>query len=690
VKFCTEFGHRRNRATSVLRRGSSAPHNRGMAADGVSRWSLYRRPIGWAALAALGQIASLSLIDAGNRLHYQHYLPFDRMLSERPVGSGIVAVQAILVVIAIFRGAGARARGVVSLGRARLLLGLALASLTAATVSPDPRIYVAELGFAALVQCLNLFTLVLAAVSLPDRAIRWAGVVGSRMLGSAEKGGQHDRFAWGLAIAAAVVAAGLSLWSYERHPHIPDEVTYVIHAKYLAAGMLTMPAPPVPEAFDIDLFLYDADRWYSSVPPGWPAVLAIGSRLGLPWLVNPLLTALAVLLAYAFLLEIYERRTARVATLLLTVSPWFLLLGMSYMTHMLSLVCVLLAGLGVARSRRTGSALWGLVAGLGVGVNSVIRPLDGLIIGGLVALWSIGIGGRRLRAVALAWLFVGTVGAGSLGLAYNWAVTGNPRSFPVVTFFDQAFGKGSNDLGFGANRGTGWGLDPNPGHSPLDGLINANLNAFSLNIDLFGWSSGSLVLVALAIVSFKLQRADWLMIAMIVATIVAYFFYWYSGGPDFGARYWYPIIVPLVVLSARGLELSDERGTIAVGLAVALALTIYLPWRAVDKYWHFRGMQGGAAKLVADAGVRRALVLVRGERFPDYASAAVLNPPDLRSDETIYAWDRDSDVRARLFAAYPDRPVWVLEGPSVTGSVFRLSDGPVDRRGLGADEGRTP
>jgi hypothetical protein len=40
------------------------------------------------------------------------------------------------------------------------------------------------------------------------------------------------------------VAVVLAIFSYERHPHIPDEVAYVYHARYFAEGMLSMPVPP--------------------------------------------------------------------------------------------------------------------------------------------------------------------------------------------------------------------------------------------------------------------------------------------------------------------------------------------------------------------------------------------------------------------------------------------------------------
>jgi hypothetical protein len=68
--------------------------------------------------------------------------------------------------------------------------------------------------------------------------------------------------------------------------------------------LLSMPAPPVPAAFEVDLMEYEPDRWYSPVPPGWPFALAAGMRLGVPWLVNPVLAGVNVLLTYLLLSHI--------------------------------------------------------------------------------------------------------------------------------------------------------------------------------------------------------------------------------------------------------------------------------------------------------------------------------------------------------------------------------------------------
>ena len=78
--------------------------------------------------------------------------------------------------------------------------------------------------------------------------------------------------------------------------------------------MPTLPIPPVPDAFDFYLMGTGSKGWYSIVEPGWPAVLAIGMWLGVPWLVNPLLAGLNVWIAWLFLREVCPARTARLVS----------------------------------------------------------------------------------------------------------------------------------------------------------------------------------------------------------------------------------------------------------------------------------------------------------------------------------------------------------------------------------------
>lgn len=640
----------------------------------------------WFALAAIGQLAVLRMTLAGPVLRYQHLRPLSALLAESPWLLGLVGLQAIVVAAGLV-GAARRVRPLRPRTVAQIALALALAVATAATVSPSPLRYLEELALAACLQLVQIGTIVLGVLAAPERMTARTAEWVDRVFGASEDDGLRpstswrDPFAWRLAAFSTSAAAVLAIVSYQRHPHVPDELAYLIHARYFAHGLLAMPAPPVPAAFDVDLMSLEPTRWFSPVPPGWPAVLAIGAWFGVPWLVNPVLAGVAVLLLYAFLGELYSRRVARWGTLFLAVSPWFLFLAMSFMTHILSLVCVLLAALGIARARRTGSMAWAFAGGLGVGAQSLIRPLDGLMVGAAMAAWAIGIGGRRLRVPALATLLLGTVLAGAAVFPYNTALAGSPLRFPINVYTDRLYGPNSNAYGFGKDRGLGWAFDPNPGHGPVDALINADLNTFGINTDLFGWGTGSLVLVTLLVATGTVAGADWLMVAFGGVIFTGYFFYYFSGGPDFGARYWFPVIVPLVALSARGLarleRMAGPRAALGIMVMTALALAIFVPWRAVDKYHWYRGMRPDVRELAAAHGFGRDLVLVTGSRFPDFASAAAENPVDLTGPAPVYAWNRSPDVQAALLRAFADRRVWIVEGPSVTHDGFRVAAGPL-------------
>jgi hypothetical protein len=665
----------------------------GIAAFGRSRGFAL-----WLALALLGQAAALQLVDAGPLVGYQHLKPWNRLPVETPfLVLAILALQAGLVTL------GLRARWPAIrawLGRAFRswqLVGAGLVFvLSSAAVSRWIPHYSQELVLATWLQAVNLVNILLAAWALPGEALegfgrRFEALVSDPPAGSPAEHRGVDRFALLAALWVAALAALLGLVAYERHPHVPDEVVYLYHARYLAEGKLTLPVPPAPEAIDVDLMHYEPDRWYSPVPPGWPAMLALGALVGAPWLVNPLLAGLNMLLAYALVRELYDRRAARLTALLLCASPWHIFMAMNFMTHTFTLTCALAAALGISLARRTGKVRWAGLAGLATGMVSLIRPLEGLIVAGLLGLWALGVGGRRLKVAPIAAFAVGALLMGAAVLPYNALLTGDPTVFPIMAYTDKYYGPKTNALGFGPERGLGWPLDPFPGHGPLDALVNADLNVFSLNVELFGWSTGSLLPVALLVLSGALRKGDGLMLAAIASIFGIHALYWFSGGPDFGARYWYLMLVPLVALTVSAVRFLERKvearpgGTRGEGARVlvavlslcALALATYFPWRAIDKYHHYRGMRPDIRVLAKERNFGRSLVLVRGSRHPDYASAATYNPVDLHAPVPVYAWNRNPTAWAQALQAYADRPVWLIEGPSLTGKGYEVVAGPL-------------
>ncbi len=695
-------GDRFRDAEGFLRKECCLAVAAGLAAILVGLASLgpYRSFARWFALALTGQAVALQLIDAGPFIHYQHY---------RPLGQFLTATNLVLLVLIliqsglVLRGAriywpAVRAWGSRNL-RAWQILSVCLAFfLTGAAVSREKPTYLVELGFAAFVQSINLINIVLAALRFPEQPLRRLKCRWETFLGQSGETFWSAKLPTAAALWTTVLAAVLCVISYERHPHIPDEVVYLYHARYLAAGRLTMPAPPVPEAFNIDLMTYEANRWYCPVPPGWPALLALGVLVGAPWLVNPVLAGVNVLLAYALIRDLYDRRIARLVVLLLCTSPWHIFMAMNFMTHTSTLTFALAAAVAVRRARETGKLGWSCLGGMAAGVVTLIRPLDGLVVAGLAGLWTL----RRIEhpsrlALPAAFAF-GCAVVACVVLPYNRHLTGNATVFPINAYIDKYYGPKRNAFGFGPERGLGWAIDPYPGHSPLEGLINSSLNAFSINTELFGWSSGSLLLAALLIFSGALRRSDYSMLALIATVFGFHFFYWFSGGPDFGARYWYLMLIPLVVLTVRGMQFlqnivphgGETRVLIAVLSLSTLALTNYIPWRAIDKYHHYLNMRPDVQELAKKHHFAHAIVLVRGNRHPDYASAAVYNPVDLSADGPLYVWDGSKDVRKNVIESYPERQVWVVDGPSITRCGYQVVAGPRQGHELLEEAGDRP
>jgi hypothetical protein len=646
----------------------------------------------WSTLLIAAQAAALFLQRAGKTVAYQHWA-FERLGS--PLGwiaVGVLALQAAAVVryrdqlVAFLRPLAAGAV------RWRVVAAAGCLVALAAVPSLSPARYAAELVAGVAVQVLAAANIVLLVASWP--ATGWA-----RLRAWLEPPADAGAARLGItliALGTVVVTAGLSVVIYERVPHVPDEIIYLLHARYFAEGRLDIPLPPVPGGFDVDLLYYDTTRAFGTLPPGWPAVLAVGVKLGSPWLVNPVLTGVCVVLLYILARMIDGERTARLAALLFAASPWVLFLGMSLMTHTASLACALAAAIGVAAAKRR-SAWWPTaLAGIGVGAVSLMRPLEGLALALVLGVWSLTAraGAAIWRLAPAAALTLSTVAVGSIARWYNAALTGSASRFPIMMYNDLYYAPGANDLGFGPNRGQGWsGLDPWPGHGLRDVILNTVLNGTGLQTEVFGWGMGSLTAIFALLLIRRLSRLDGSLAATVVFVAAIHSLYFFSGGPDFGARYWFLAVVPLVLLTSRGATTAarELRPRLATGLVLmsALSVPVFMSWRAVDKYRGFRRMDGSFREFTRGGlpkGVANPLVLIRGGRHPDFHMAANENPFDLQgATGPVYAWDRTPEIRARVIAAFPDRPIVIVDGPTLTGGGYRIVAGPLPAGSLASD-----
>lgn len=474
--------------------------------------------------------------------------------------------------------------------------------------------------------------------------------------------------------ATFTVLASLALgaFAFEHLPHVEDEVAYLFQARTFAGGALSVPAPPEAALPGLDYYLLEVrnGQWFSTSVPGWPLALAPFVALGVPWLLNPILAGISVLLAYDIALRRVGRDQADLVALMMASSPWLLAAAASLMPHTLTLTLMLFGWWMVLRARAASGpeARRLVLAGLAMGWIFMTRPLDGLVIGGLTGLWVLaGPGGTLRRAAVFA---AGSVATGSVLLLHNYRMTGSPMRLALSDYLDRHWAPGANAYGFGPDIGPpgGWGaLDLWPGHGPLEAVLNTVNLIASLQFELLGWSIGSLALVfAFFLWQGRKLAFDWVMLAVIAAVVLSTAFYWFAESYYFGPRYWFLAAFPLLFLSARGYDALRARFPRADGMTVVridcilglcclFGLLVFTPWRGVAKFHEYGNFHKSYREAARTGQFGNAVVILAPSG--DKGSAFFLNDPWLSGPGPIFLHDTGTLDEDALRAAFPGREV---------------------------------
>jgi hypothetical protein len=480
-----------------------------------------------------------------------------------------------------------------------------------------------------------------------------------------------------LAVFAFGATAAICRFVLDPIPHISDEVAYLFQARIFASGHLSVPAPATPEFFPAEWVVVHRGRWFGIFPPGWPLLLAAGVRLGVPWLVNPALSALSVVAIYGLARRLMGAEKARLAALFCVVSPFFAFMGGSFMSHPAALLFTTLTTLSLLRatSEAAGCApggesrrwhAWFLLSGGCAGAAFLIRPLDAGLLWATAAGCLFARSRTRRQAIGTALSAIGLAAGAAVYLAYNHALDGRWFS-PLLTLTSPA-----NRLGFGPSVGVP------PGHTWRHALGNLNLNAAVMSADLFGWPLSSLTFVFVALCWGAAGWLRRLSLAMIGCLLAGYFCFWYHG-VCFGARFYFTLLPFLLVLTVEGLATARRRlagvpaGSSArfahalpifVTLCFAFSLTVYCPIVAfVAPYRNQRSVHPGLAAFAARNHLQQAIVFVDTDTL-EYPAGFAANDLDPAAGPIMYAIDRpghDGELQRR----YPERGCYHYAEPIV-------------------------
>ncbi|MBV8199894.1 MAG: glycosyltransferase family 39 protein, partial [Acidobacteria bacterium] len=362
-----------------------------------------------------------------------------------------------------------------------------------------------------------------------------------------------------LVAVLAAGAAGLALliaWSVlELVPHVTDSVAYLFQGRIFASGRLYEPPPPVPELFAHQNVILTPTRWCTPYSPGWPLLLAVGWLLHAPWLINPLLLALAVAGTWLAGRRLYDPCTGVLAAAALACSPFALLMAADAMSHVSALCATVwcLAMLAGAVAATEGSG-WRqqrrrlVAAGLLGGFALLIRLVTAVTLLAPAVLWCAIELGRRRRLTAVGWMALGVAPCLAVLAAHNAAVFGGPLVTGHAFYQPERYSHGGSAL------------------VPWQAAMRHSLPWYlhHLNGCLWGLPWGDLLLFAPLLLARPRRAADAMLAACAASLVVAHSFFYYGDIIYSGPRYAFESLGPLSLLAARSLR--TMGGWFAAGL----------------------------------------------------------------------------------------------------------------------------
>jgi 4-amino-4-deoxy-L-arabinose transferase-like glycosyltransferase len=505
---------------------------------------------------------------------------------------------------------------------------------------------------------------------------------------------QESGYFWvGVSVICLLAFIAISILNhqiFERVPHSEDEVAYVFQAKVFAQHKLSVPTPANARAFWTPFVVdYNGQR-FGKYAPGWPLLLSLGFRVDAPWLVNTLLGTLTLALIAWLGRYCYRVSVGLGAAALGLVTPGFLFLSASLLSHAASLLwttvalvalCCLMGsadftGVNSAPITRNpkpitqNSPIYGAILGLALGFVFITRPFAGLGIGVAVGgFMVVSVWRGEQRWTGLLWFLVGSLAIAALSPLYWWTITGNPtfNAYTLVWPYDRVgFGPDIGPLGYTLSNAI---------------FINTYLKLVTLATGLFGWPGwNNLVFVPVPFLTGRANRWDWLLLSTILGIIFAHIFYWAFGGVDGGfPRYYYDALPALLLLTIRGLQICIQLfdrlavskfklGWLPVGLVgvfIAYNLIFNLPSLLAAQKGKY-GITPAPLLAVEQANLTEpALIFVKNvDGWSDFAAPFAANSPTL-DGPVVYAIDWGPEFNQRVRAQFKERVCWELAGKTL-------------------------
>ena len=452
-------------------------------------------------------------------------------------------------------------------------------------------------------------------------------------------------------------------------PVADDDSMYRFSAELLAHGHLWAHSPPGKGFFEHS-FVINNGRYFTQYFLGWPALLAPFALLGVPWLANPVIAALAVPALFGAVRRLAGSPAARLAVVIYVLAPIFMIGAATELSNTSSTAALIVLLWAILKARDQGDRLWPHVAvGLAFTVTFFVRPLAAFAMGGPLLVWWLANalrlgGGARLRALAI----VALIGACAIAvfLWINWELTGHPLQTGYGAAIAQARANGYRFTTFEpTSKGeVAWYGLPKAMTTVGFGLVR-------LNVAAFGWPTCFLVLW------FAVREREMKPIWACFGCYLAVHLFVHDIGIDaFAPMHYFELAIPVLILTAVGAVSAAKLSALgawrrAPALLVlvmsALALLGYLPVRvrSLDAQTEaYREVMAAPAR----AGVKNAIVFTdfpitpRCARIPTQNNILwwPLNDIDFRQS-VLWANHLTLEQDRALLASFPGRRGYLID-----------------------------
>jgi 4-amino-4-deoxy-L-arabinose transferase-like glycosyltransferase len=475
-------------------------------------------------------------------------------------------------------------------------------------------------------------------------------------------------FAGRLGLLSAVLLVAIVCLVVEQRvldgiPHGVDAAALYYQGQVFAAGRLVAPAADPPASFAAALVVERDGRRFAIYPPGWPMLLGAAMLLGSPALANALMTALCGALSWILARRLLGPVEAWMTLALLALSPFFMFMGASYLTHLPCATLLVALSLALVRAldarQRRAERAWAFGAGLAAGMAVLVRPYSALLggLGALLIAASTSRDLRRWRRIALAATPPVLLAAAAL-LAYNRLTTGSP----LVTGYHLY----AADFGFLGARGQL--------RASLADNVAVNLPRYAAALGRELWGSAFDLWPTLLALAVEWRRVYLRALAAAAALYVLGYSAYYYFDLYFGPRLVFEAFPWIAMTAAVGLGLLwrwARTRTIALPLrlvaaallAIQLATPLAVSYPQFVRYYAatYAGQSDELLRAVRAQQLTDALVLVRSNA-PDlaYTNLYPLNAVEPERSPVLFARAVPAEV-ATLVARFPRRDHWLLD-----------------------------